>query len=127
MTTIQKIGQRLKELRQSVKLSQSKIAAIVESSQPAIARYEKGEAHIPADVLLNYANYFDVSLDYIYCRTDNPQGTHYENKPKVEKIYPEMEKFIEMCFDPGSPMNERLKSTLVQMLSGSEDKVKTEG
>ena len=39
----------------------------------------------------------------------------------------EMEKFIEMCFDPGSPMNERLKSTLVQMLSGSEDKVKTEG
>ena len=55
------------------------------------------------------------------------QGTHYENKPKVEKIYPEMEKFIEMCFDPGSPMNERLKSTLVQMLSGSEDKVKTEG
>ena len=127
MTTIQKIGQRLKELRQSVKLSQSKIAAIVESSQPAIARYEMGEAHIPADVLLNYANYFDVSLDYIYCRTDNPQGTHYENKPKVEKIYPEMEKFIEMCFDPGSPMHGRLKATLVQMLSGSEDKVKTEG
>ena len=89
MTTIQKIGQRLKELRQSAKLSQSKIAAVVESSQPAIARYEMGEAHIPADVLLNYANYFDVSLDYIYCRTDNPMGTHYENKPKVEKIYPE--------------------------------------
>ena len=127
MTTIQKIGQRLKELRQSVKLSQSKIAAIVESSQPAIARYEMGEAHIPADVLLNYANYFDVSLDYIYCRTDNPQGTHYENKPKVEKIYPEMEKFIEMCFDPGSPMHGRLKATLVQMLSGSEDKIETEG
>ena len=121
MTTIQKIGQRLKELRQSVKLSQSKIAAIVESSQPAIARYEMGEAHIPADVLLNYANYFDVSLDYIYCRTDNPQGAHYENKPKVEKIYPEMEKFIEMCFEPGSPINEKLKTTLVQMLSETKE------
>ena len=121
MTTIQKIGQRLKELRQSVKLSQSKIAAIVESSQPAIARYEVGEAHIPADVLLNYANYFDVSLDYIYCRTDNPQGVHYENKPKVEKIYPEMEKFIEMCFEPGSPINEKLKTTLVQMLSETKE------
>ena len=121
MTTIQKIGLRLKELRQSVKLSQSKIAAIVESSQPAIARYEMGEAHIPADVLLNYVNYFDVSLDYIYCRTDNPQGAHYENKPKIEKIYPEMDKFIEMCFDPGSPMNHRLKETLARMLSESQD------
>ena len=30
--------------------------------------------------------------------------------------YPEMEKFIEMCFDPGSPMNEKLKETLKQML-----------
>lgn len=116
MTTIQKIGQRLKELRQSVRLSQSRIAVIVKSSQPAIARYEVGEAHIPADVLLNYANYFDVSLDYIYCRTDNPKGTQYENKPKVEKIYPEMEKFIEMCFDPDSPMNEKLKETLKKML-----------
>ena len=85
MTTIQKIGQRLKELRQSVKLSQSKIAAIVESSQPAIARYEMGEAHIPADVLLNYANYFDVSLDYIYCRTDNPRERTMRTNPRSRR------------------------------------------
>ena len=62
-----------------------------------------------------------MSMDYIFGRTDNPQGKLYENKPKVEKIYPEMEKFIEMCFDPGSPVNERLKSTLVQMLSETKE------
>ncbi len=110
------IGQRLKELRQSVKLSQVKVAAVVASSQPAIARYEMGEAHIPAEVLINYTNYFDVSLDYIYGRTDKPQGILYENIPRVEKIYPEMDKFIEMCFDPGSPMNERLKESLFRMM-----------
>ncbi len=114
--TNQIIGQRLKELRQSVKLSQVKMAAVVESSQPAIARYEMGEAHIPAEVIVNYANYFDVSLDYIYGRTEKPQGILYENKPKVEKLYPEMDKFIEMCFDPGSPMNERLKESLLRMM-----------
>ena len=27
-----------------------------------------------------------------------------------------MDKFIEMCFDPGSPINERLKETLREML-----------
>ena len=35
---------------------------------------------------------------------------------KIEKAYPEMDKFIEMCFDPGSPMNEKLEETLKQML-----------
>ncbi len=121
MTEInQVIGQRVKELRQSVKLSQAKMAAVVKTHQSAVARFEMGEAHIPAEVMLNYANYFDVSLDYIYGRTDKPQGVLYENKPKVEKIYPEMGKFIEMCFDPGSPMNERLKETLVQMLSETD-------
>lgn len=67
------------------------------------------------------ADYYDVSLDYIYGRTDNPQGRYYENKPKIEKAYPEMEKFVEMCFDPDSPMNERLKETLLQMLKEGQE------
>ena len=37
-------------------------------------------------------------------------------KPKMEISHPEMKRFIEMCFDPGSPMNERLKATLMQMM-----------
>jgi len=49
-------------------------------------------------------------------RTEKPQGKLYENKPRIEKIHPEMEQFITMCFEPGSAMNERLKETLLQML-----------
>ena len=116
MTEKEIIGQRLKELRQSVKLSQAKLAKIVHAHQSAIVRYEMGEAHVPADIMLNYANYFDVSLDYIYGRTDKPQGATYTAEAKIEESYPEMDKFIEMCFDPGSVMNERLKATLKQML-----------
>ena len=95
------------------------IAAIVRSGVPTaffFARFESGEAHVPADVMVRYADYFDVSLDYIFGRTDKPQGKLYEEKMKIEKAYPEMDKFIEMCFDPGSPINERLKETLKQML-----------
>ena len=110
------IGVRLRELRQSAKLSQAKIAAVVGSRQSAIARFESGEAHVPEDVVARYADYFDVSLDYIFGRTDNPQGKLYEGKMKIEKVYPEMDKFIEMCFEPGSPINERLKEALREML-----------
>ena len=110
------VGQRLRALRESVKMSQTKIGALFGCKQSSINRYESGEASAPYEVLLQYADHFDVSMDYIFGRTDNPQGKLYENKPKVEKIYPEMEKFIEMCFDPGSPMNERLKESLLQMM-----------
>ena len=118
------IGVRLRELRQSAKLSQAKIAAIVGSRQSAVARFESGEAHVPADVMVRYADYFDVSLDYIFGRTDKPQGKLYEGKTKIEKVYPEMDKFIEMCFDPSSPINERLKETLREMLKEGQEGIR---
>lgn len=31
-----------------------------------------------------------------------------------------MKKFVEMCFDPNSPMNARLKETLLQMLGEAQ-------
>ena len=110
------VGQRLRELRQNAKLSQARVASLVGTYQPVVARYESGEANVPGETLVVLADYYDVSLDYIYGRTDYPQGKLYENKPKIEKAYPEMEKFIEMCFDPGSPMNERLKESLLRMM-----------
>ena len=114
------IGVRLRELRQSAKLSQAKIAAIVGSRQSAVARFESGEAHVPADVMIRYADYFDVSLDYIFARTDKPQGVTYEFKPKAAPEREEMRRFIEMCFDPQSPMNEKLKETLFRMMEGKQ-------
>ena len=46
----------------------------------------------------------------------------YNNCVKLGLNNPEMARFMEMCFDPGSAMNERLKATLVQMLSEVETK-----
>jgi transcriptional regulator with XRE-family HTH domain len=44
------------------------------TNQPNINRYENGHTVPPLDILLWYADYFDVSLDYIFGRTDEPQG-----------------------------------------------------
>nr|MCR4894965.1 hypothetical protein [Eubacteriales bacterium] len=79
-------------------------------------RYELNQASPTFETLTRYADYFDVSMDYIFGRTDNPQGKLYEYKPKITQTTPEMEKFVEMCFDPNSPINGRLKETLLQML-----------
>lgn len=112
------VGERLKTLRERVGLSQMRMAKTFGAGQSSIYRYESGEAGVPAELLVKYADYFDVSMDYIFGRTDDPHGMYCKAEPKVEQSYPEMDKFIEMCFEPGSALNERLKETLKQMMRG---------
>lgn len=113
---MKEVAERLRLLRESVKLSQVKMAEIVGVKQSSLNRYELNQASPTFETLTRYADYFDVSMDYIFGRTDNPQGKLFEYKPKIEQNDPEMKRFVEMCFDPKSPMNERLKETLLQML-----------
>ncbi len=116
------IGERLKELRTGVQLSQTRIAKMFGTGQSSIFKYESGISTVPAEIMLQYADYFDVSMDYLYGRTDDPHGMYYSCKtPKVEKSYPEMDKFIEMCFEPGTAMNERLKETLRTMMKDERE------
>ena len=113
---LKEVSERLRSLRESVKLSQVKMAEIVGVKQSSLNRYELNQASPTFETLTRYADYFDVSMDYIFGRTDNPQGKLYEYKPKIQQNDPQMQKFVEMCFDPTSPMNARLKEALLQML-----------
>ena len=93
-----------------------KICDVIGSTQSSINRYENGQATPTVDLLRKYADYFDVSMDYIFARCDDPHGKLYEAKPPVDANNPELRKFVEMCFDPESPMNEKLKEAMLKML-----------
>ena len=111
--------QRLKELREGIGKSQAFIAKEIGTiAQPAIFRYENGQSDVPNAILLWYADYFDVSLDYIFGRTDKPQGKLYDYNPKVFDDE-RMQQFVEMCFDPKSPANAKLKEMLLALISDS--------
>jgi len=69
-----KLGGRLRELREVAGLSQTKLAEYVGTNQSSVNRYENGKTMPPPEILLWYAEYFDVSLDYIYGRTNDPRG-----------------------------------------------------
>ena len=117
-----KIGRRLRALRESVAFSQEKLAATLGTTQSSLNRYENGQSTPPVELFRKYADYFDVSMDYIFARCDDPHGKVYENKAPLPTNNPELASFIEMCFDLGSPMNEKLKKTLTQMLNESQNK-----
>lgn len=113
---MKELGERLRGLRESVKLSQVKMAELLGVKQSSINRYEQGQSAPSLETLVKYADYFDVSLDYLLARTDNPQGKLYEHRPKIAPGSEEMKQFIEMCFDPQSPLNEKLKQMLLEMM-----------
>ena len=64
---------RLKELRKSKKISQLKLAMDLNLSQNSISRYETGDREADYETLIKLADYFDVSIDYLLERTENPK------------------------------------------------------
>ena len=64
---------RLKYLRESELLTQKQVADKINCGQRAYGYYEKGERDIPTQTLIKLADLYDVSVDYILCRTDNPK------------------------------------------------------
>ena len=93
-------SERLRKLRESMRMSQVQVADLVGTTQSSIGRYENQIGLPPHKTLLWYADYFDVSMDYIYGRTDTPQGKQYEFRLKAIEDSTEMRLFIDMCFDP---------------------------
>lgn len=91
---LKEVAQRIRELRLSVKLSQAKMGQIVGVRQSSLDRYENDKSSPSLETLVRYADYFDVSLNYIFGRTDHPQGKLYERKTKFEESGPEMEKLL---------------------------------
>lgn len=57
------LGAILKRIRTDNKMLQADIATIVGKSSSAISRYEKGEAEIPATVLIDLCIHFNISMD----------------------------------------------------------------
>ena len=113
-------GERLRVLRESGGYTQVKFGELFRIGQSSVARYEKSEASPPLELLVKIADHFDVSLDYILGRTEYPQGRLYELEPRIGYT-PEMERFIEACFDSDSPMNARLRQALIQMLKEGKE------
>lgn len=64
---------RLKELRKSKGISQIRLAMELNTSQNTISRYETGEREPGIAELIKIADYFDISVDYLLERTDNPK------------------------------------------------------
>lgn len=72
-------GARFKELRKDKKLTQEELAEQFNKqfnttfNKSTISQYENDKRKPEVNILENWADFFNVSIDYLLCRTDEQQ------------------------------------------------------
>ncbi len=63
---------RIRDLREDNDLKQRQVAEFLRCSQQVYSNYELGQRDIPTDVLIQLAEFYRVSVDYLLGLTNNP-------------------------------------------------------
>ncbi len=64
---------RLKELRRGRGYTQISLQMQTGIEQALLSKFENGERIPPTETLVRLAEFYNVSIDYILCRTDKPE------------------------------------------------------
>ncbi len=64
---------RLKALRKSRGYTQISLQMQTGIEQALLSKFENGERVPPTETLLKLAEFYNVSIDYILCRTEKPE------------------------------------------------------
>lgn len=65
---------RLKALRTEKKITQEQLAKLIKVERSSVGKYESTNVIPSPDVLCKIADIFDVTLDYLFGRTENKQN-----------------------------------------------------
>ena len=71
-----KMNNNLGTLRREAKLTQVALQMKTGIKQALISKYENGERVPPTETLVLLADFYDVSIDDILCRTDRREVNH---------------------------------------------------
>lgn len=63
----------LKKLRENKGMTQIAVQMATGIEQALLSKFENGERIPPTETLMCLADFYNVSMDYIMCRTDNPK------------------------------------------------------
>lgn len=74
----------IRDMREDYDLTQRQLAAILHMPQPQYNRYEQGLRDIPTTILIQLADLYHTSTDFLLGRTEDPsppQDIHPLEKP----------------------------------------------
>ena len=68
---VRNLFHRIRDLREDHDLTQEYIANILRIKQATYSRYESGAINIPVDILIQLAQFYQTSVDYLLGLTNN--------------------------------------------------------
>jgi len=117
------LGQRLKYLRKLHKKNQQDIADLLGITRPAYTAYENENRTPDNNSIKKLADYYDVSIDYLFGRTDIPSSPQQNKQSKDERdIAKRLKSFKEdikngdgLAFD-GEPMSDEALESFIESI-----------
>ncbi|HLT85902.1 MAG TPA: helix-turn-helix transcriptional regulator [Georgenia sp.] len=79
-------GKKLKQLRREKRITQMDLAKILEVDNTTISKWESDIYEPEMTAIKKIADYFNVSIDYLLGRTDDPNPHTYDEK-EAEKAF----------------------------------------
>lgn len=67
------VFKNLRSIREDRDIRQKELAKYLNVSQNTYSQYETGVISLTAEVLIKLADYYDVSIDYLLDRTNDPK------------------------------------------------------
>ena len=77
---------RIKELREDKDLTQSQISKYLNMSQTGYSKYETGENDVPTKILIELANFYNTSVDYLLNLTNETIPYKRDKKKRIRKL-----------------------------------------
>jgi len=87
------LGDRLKELREQNNLTQKRAAVIFGLTNFQLSRYEKGQSNPDPDLIAKFADYYEVSSDYLLGRSNKPDQDKQNDLDSISEINRLLEKY----------------------------------
>ena len=114
--TMKNIGERIKTLRKKKHWTQDELAHYLEVAPSSVGSYERGSRQPTIENLIRMAKYFNVSLDYLLCQTDDTR-TLSNFKREDSKDLKDFLRDQSVMFT-GLELSERDKEKILHILTG---------
>jgi len=104
------IGFRLRNLREEINLTQKELSQLLKLTPGAIGLYEQGRRTPDCTTLGKLADFYNVSVDYILCRT------HDRNPERKASFFPAEIELLEKLRQVGSILSQEQKTAIAEII-----------
>lgn len=104
---------RIKDIREDKDISQKELAKKLNIARTTLSGYERQISEPPFEILIKISKIFNVSVDYIICKTNNPSNDSFTEGLTEEEIQ-ELIKYRELLKLKRKVENNKMISTLIK-------------